>query len=855
MNSKKHILIVGYYNSGNAGDDAYIQAIPYIIGTNNIYKFVNINLLKITSLQYSEGLQYDIVMLGGGDVINNYFLDIFIEWWTNVTSISIKPPLYAFSIGVPYPSQIDEGRLDIFDMIFVRHDDYVSQLENRFQNNNIFLMPDAVFSLYQLFLQQNLLTPQPQITRTQNILGVYLSQSIYNSHDIASYDKVVQSLSNAILQIARTGYSVILFSMNTDSTNLSDNDIILNTTIETFLKKNRIFPQKINVTGYLPIDTINKIKSCSLNICMKYHSIIFSILFNIPFMTIFSTKKVQSLIKSLELQDYGYQLPIKCEWEHAHNVLTQDNVLTQCSACDALCGYPIDCDTYIITLFNKCVSDTQFIKNKCATKIQDYITNPVTGLINISEIINDSIFNTTHRLTAPSYISHENILTEINDVLNKIKIDSDVDTLTEMISNLIFEKTNNTLYGLKQDLASPSRDLTEIIKYCVKYKYQKIQANNFIPQNLRIFNFNKFNQEKFAGYHRYGWKYVMDYLESFNRPNSTIIFDGYVDKTFFWDTEHREYKSPWIGVVHHTDNEDYTPYNIKALMKQERFINSLPMCKGLFVLSESLKSILQNLLPESIKVNSLVHPTYISQNGFSIQKYANNTSKKIICIGGWYRDSYKIYALQTPPELQKVYLKGKDMDNYFQPPCFNVDKVLKCQCYDILPQYNCDYNFNGCGSGHQNQKCNNDDIKMHNVSHHCWASNKYMIGLLNNIKDNFASVEIHDYVDNDTYDDLLSQNLVFLDLIDASAVNTVLECIARNTPILVNPLPAVIEMLGPMYPLYYSTLYEASLKLSDISYIQKANLYLQQLDKTKFTINYFLNSFINSDIVKSLLSQ
>ena len=56
------------------------------------------------------------------------------------------------------------------------------------------------------------------------------------------------------------------------------------------------------------------------------------------------------------------------------------------------------------------------------------------------------------------------------------------------------------------------------------------------------------------------------------------------------------------------------------------------------------------------------------------------------------------------------------------------------------------------------------------------------------------------------YDLLLMQNIVFINLIDASAVNTILECIVRNTPIIVNKIDGIIDYLGEDYPLYYNEL-------------------------------------------------
>ena len=66
-----------------------------------------------------------------------------------------------------------------------------------------------------------------------------------------------------------------------------------------------------------------------------------------------------------------------------------------------------------------------------------------------------------------------------------------------------------------------------------------------------------------------------------------------------------------------------------------------------------------------------------------------------------------------------------------------------------------------------------------------------------------------DQISNADYDRLLSENIVFVELHDANANNAIIECIARATPLLINPLPAVVEYLGRDYPLYYSSLEEA----------------------------------------------
>ena len=114
-------------------------------------------------------------------------------------------------------------------------------------------------------------------------------------------------------------------------------------------------------------------------------------------------------------------------------------------------------------------------------------------------------------------------------------------------------------------------------------------------------------------------------------------------------------------------------------------------------------------------------------------------------------------------------------------------------------------------------------------------------------------VGVMPFLSNDMYDELLSENVVFCDLFDASANNLVIECIARTTPIAVNPVGGIPEYLGSSYPLYCSSTQEAEDKLHDMDLLLKAHEYLKALDvRPKLTGDYFLESFVKSEIYLSL---
>ncbi len=79
----------------------------------------------------------------------------------------------------------------------------------------------------------------------------------------------------------------------------------------------------------------------------------------------------------------------------------------------------------------------------------------------------------------------------------------------------------------------------------------------------------------------------------------------------------------------------------------------------------------------------------------------------------------------------------------------------------------------------------------------------------------------------------MDENIVFLNLIDASAVNTLIECVV------INKLPAIVEILGDSYPLFYNNLEEIT-GLVTLKNIEKAHIYIRKLDKTNLKIETFI---------------
>jgi len=102
-------------------------------------------------------------------------------------------------------------------------------------------------------------------------------------------------------------------------------------------------------------------------------------------------------------------------------------------------------------------------------------------------------------------------------------------------------------------------------------------------------------------------------------------------------------------------------------------------------------------------------------------------------------------------------------------------------------------------------------------------------------------------VANDIYDSLLSKNVVFIELLASVANNTIIECIARNTPIVVNRHAGPQYYLGAEYPLFYDDFKELK-ELITVDNIIAAHEYLKGLKKEWLNGSVFRDSLLKECI-------
>jgi hypothetical protein len=298
--------------------------------------------------------------------------------------------------------------------------------------------------------------------------------------------------------------------------------------------------------------------------------------------------------------------------------------------------------------------------------------------------------------------------------------------------------------------------------------------------------------------HRGGWKYILDELSdnNFFSFESNIDFFDVMEKQFLWNTNF-VCNNKWAGILHCTNITP--PYlnniNLDIMFQNPNFIKSLDNCVFIISLSSYLSKYLNKeircKLNKNIPIYTLTHPV-LSKNIplFNFDEFIKNDNKILIQIGQQLRKMSSIYLLNSI-ECTKYWLTG----------CKDFNKMNQLLEKEI-------------------EYLNIDKSKLN------------------------KNVKMYYTKTFEEYDELLCKNLVFVELFDAAANNTVLECIIRNTPIIINKIEGVVDYLGENYPLYYNHLDEVP-ALINSQLILKAHLYLANMNKQRFMIKTFLNDIFN----------
>lgn len=297
-------------------------------------------------------------------------------------------------------------------------------------------------------------------------------------------------------------------------------------------------------------------------------------------------------------------------------------------------------------------------------------------------------------------------------------------------------------------------------------------------------------------HHRAGWAWAESAIEAdLGSPQASIRFVGAVEQALLDSRE--PLRQPWIGISHQIFA--LAPGAERLYGRKlpyldgiwDLFLASLPAYRGLFTLSDTMRCRLAARLGDRVALEALRHPTPLAVPPFRWDRYARDPERRLVQLGHWGRLVHTIYEIEAPSH-RKVWLPGPALD----------EEALRAL-----------------------------------VAAHVARP---------------SAVSRPGRVCDQEYDRLLGRSLCLVPLFDTSANNSLLECIARATPVLTNPLPAVVEHLGEGYPLYFETVDEASRLAEDEARVREAHLYLKRLPKAGLSRRDFVRRLARSRIYRSL---
>jgi hypothetical protein len=303
-------------------------------------------------------------------------------------------------------------------------------------------------------------------------------------------------------------------------------------------------------------------------------------------------------------------------------------------------------------------------------------------------------------------------------------------------------------------------------------------------------------------HHRSGWAYAISGLQRLHSERG-VRFESFIEKRFAWGRDpgdrHNAWeplREPWVGVWH---NPPFVPSWFNAqrqapsdILHTDAWRESQGSCLGIFTLSRYLRTWLAERV--TVPVCDLFHPTETPPIRFDLARYASAPKPKVVQVGWWLRRHSTIFNLQLPG-ARKLFLD------------IGAPWTRRILAYEL-------------------------EVFVNSA-----------------MRD---SVEIVPFVAPDDFDNLLSESVVLLDLYDSSANNALVECIVRETPVLINRLEAAVEYLGQDYPLYFDSLEDAAAKAREPRLVSQAHEYLRALPKERFTRHFFVESIENSAIYRAM---
>ena len=283
------------------------------------------------------------------------------------------------------------------------------------------------------------------------------------------------------------------------------------------------------------------------------------------------------------------------------------------------------------------------------------------------------------------------------------------------------------------------------------------------------------------GYHRSGWPFAVAAMQGIHSGRASLLLDDFVEQTWIYSGRQEPIREPWAGIFHHPPNPPQwtRPQDrLDQLHTLPGFAESMPQLRLAICLSQYVA----DWIGANWNVPTAVvkHPTEVPETKW--QPAAWLAHRRLVQCGWYLRNVRLIHQIETSCERTRLMAGRPVMMEH---------------------EGNCRREF---GSRQEFKP---------------------------------ADVLELDWIENAGFDFLLGRSVVCMEVLDAAANNVTIECLARNTPLIVNRHPAVVEYLGPEYPLYFDDHRQIAGMIEDADLILSGHEYLTRADKSFLTAAAF----------------
>lgn len=294
LKTRPFVVIYGYFGHFNTGDEAF--QIVWQKWTSRFMQFAEVEFHSETTLRRLERVPH-LVILGGGDVINPYFIQPLIDLFPAV-------PRMAIGVGIPYLDY--ESLLKVFEFIALRNAKDALRLGVR-------SVPDLVFMQTASEWRKGL--PPHPVPQHRRVVGWSILRPYFNPE----FPELYQDYLNAVVAISRRMVDEwdvdilwIPFGLSTHS--IKENDVHAVSEIEQLVgnpaRARALIPS--DSERDCPSDWITQLTrtlpTLDLMICGRFHSHIFSTLCHTPWVSLTCGRKCIEWVKEVNQKEWMYVL-------------------------------------------------------------------------------------------------------------------------------------------------------------------------------------------------------------------------------------------------------------------------------------------------------------------------------------------------------------------------------------------------------------------------------------------------------------------------------------------------------------------------------------------------------------------